>query len=78
MGREKIMGVDVSAAALLAEFGSWLAGERGLSRETVRCYCNQAGTFLASFAGSGGVRCAAIGFGAGDFVHGRLLPRPQR
>ena len=46
--REKIMSVDVSAAALLAGFGAWLAGERGLSRETVRCYSIQAGAFLAS------------------------------
>jgi len=46
--REKIMSVDVSPAALLAGFRSWLAAERGLSRETVRCYSNQAGTFLAS------------------------------
>jgi hypothetical protein len=37
--REKIVSVEVSAAAvLLAGFRSWLAGERGLSRETVRCY----------------------------------------
>jgi len=42
------MSVDVSPAALLAGFRSWLAVERGLSRETVRCYNNQAGTFLAS------------------------------
>src|SRR5262249_49752168 len=35
-------------AALLAGFRSWLAAERGLSGETVRCYSNQAGTFLAS------------------------------
>ena len=48
MRREKIMSVDVSPAALLAGFRSWLAAERGLSRETVRCYSNQAGTFLAS------------------------------
>jgi integrase/recombinase XerD len=46
--REKIMSVDVSPAALLAGFRSWLAAERGLSRETVRCYSHQAGTFLAS------------------------------
>ena len=42
------MSVEVSpAAVLLAGFRAWLAGERGLSRETVRCYGNQAGTFLA-------------------------------
>ena len=42
------MSVDMPPAALLAGFRSWLAVERGLSRETVRCYNNQAGTFLAS------------------------------
>ena len=36
------------AAVLLAGFRSWLVAERGLSAETVRCYCNQASTFLAS------------------------------
>jgi site-specific recombinase XerD len=35
------------AAALLAEFGAWLAGERGLSAVTVRCYGKQARVFLA-------------------------------
>jgi integrase/recombinase XerD len=47
--REKIMDVDASpAAVLLAGFRSWLVAERGLSAETVRGYCNQASTFLAS------------------------------
>jgi hypothetical protein len=42
------MDVDASpAAVLLAGFRSWLVAERGLSAETVRCYCNQASTFLA-------------------------------
>jgi len=46
--REKIMGVEESpTAVLLAGFRSWLAGERGLSRETVRCYGNQASIFVA-------------------------------
>jgi site-specific recombinase XerD len=35
------------AAALLAEFGAWLAGERGLSPVTVRCYRQHARVFLA-------------------------------
>jgi hypothetical protein len=35
------------AEALLAEFGDWLAGERGLSAATVRCYAKQARKFLA-------------------------------
>ena len=34
-------------AALLAEFGAWLAGERGLSPVTVRCYRKHARVFLA-------------------------------
>jgi integrase/recombinase XerD len=34
-------------AALVAEFGAWLAGERGLSAVTVRCYSKQARVFLA-------------------------------
>ena len=42
------MGVEESSTAvLLAGFRSWLAGERGLSRETVRCYGCQASIFLA-------------------------------
>jgi integrase/recombinase XerD len=32
---------------LVAEFRGWLAGERGLAVETVRCYGNHAHTFLA-------------------------------
>jgi integrase/recombinase XerD len=35
------------AAALLAEFGAWLAGERGLSAATVRGYRKHARVFLA-------------------------------
>lgn len=50
--REKIVGVDVSPVALLAGFRSWLAAERGLSRETVHCYSTQGGTFLASLPDS--------------------------
>lgn len=38
---------ESSAVVLLAGFRAWLAGERGLSRETVRCYGIQAGIFLA-------------------------------
>lgn len=36
-----------TAGALLAEFSSWLAGERSLSPVTVRCYAKQARGFLA-------------------------------
>jgi integrase/recombinase XerD len=32
---------------VVAEFREWLAGERGLAAETVRCYGNHAQTFLA-------------------------------
>jgi integrase/recombinase XerD len=44
------MSVEASPAAvlLLAGFRCWLVAERGLARETVRCYCCQASTFLAS------------------------------
>jgi len=71
------MDVDASpAAVLLAGFRSWLVAERGLSAETVRCYCNQASTFLGIVAGTGGFVCAAAGFGSSDLVHGRLLPGP--
>lgn len=45
------MNVRVSAGdadALLDRFRAWLGEERGLSSETVRCYCGQASTFLAS------------------------------
>ena len=43
------MDVDASSVGvLLAGFRSWLVAERGLSPETVRCYCNQASTFLVS------------------------------
>jgi integrase/recombinase XerD len=37
--------------ALLAQFGDWLAGERGLSAATVRCYGKQARKFLAFLPG---------------------------
>ncbi|HEY6310559.1 MAG TPA: hypothetical protein VIY52_07095 [Streptosporangiaceae bacterium] len=39
-------GAD-AAGAMLAEFGGWLAGERGLPAVTVRCYAKQARIFLA-------------------------------
>ena len=38
---------DTSVDVLLAEFGAWLDTERGLAGESVRCYRNQARTFLA-------------------------------
>jgi integrase/recombinase XerD len=38
---------DTEVDVLLAEFGEWLDSERGLAGESVRCYRNQARTFLA-------------------------------
>jgi integrase/recombinase XerD len=55
-----IMGTDVDAgcvpadrgsAVLLAEFGTWLDRERGLSPVSVRCYSKQARYFLAAVGG---------------------------
>src|SRR6266700_6237262 len=43
------------STALLAEFRRWLDRERGLSAESVRCYSNQAGAFLAGTGGAGAV-----------------------
>ena len=40
---------------MLAEFGTWLDRERGLSPVSVRCYCKQAKEFLAGTAGPGAV-----------------------
>jgi hypothetical protein len=39
------------AAALLAEFRTWLVRERGLAAETVRCYGNHVKAFLAAIGG---------------------------
>ena len=49
--RRGMAGVGVDAAGLLAEFRTWLDRERGLSPESVRCYCNQAKAFLAASGG---------------------------
>jgi len=59
------MGTDVDAgrapeasgdsAGLLAEFGTWLDRERGLSPVSVRCYSKQAKYFLAAIGGPGAV-----------------------
>jgi hypothetical protein len=55
-----IMETDVDAdcvlaggdgAGLLAEFGTWLDRERGLSEVSVRCYSKQASYFLAAIGG---------------------------
>jgi hypothetical protein len=43
------------SARLLAEFRTWLDRERGLSAESVRCYCNQAKCFVAAIGGPGAV-----------------------
>ncbi|WP_433722436.1 site-specific integrase [Nocardia sp. CA-129566] len=45
------MGAEMSVDVLVAEFRSWLAVDRGLSRESVRCYGTQAGKFLAGLPG---------------------------
>jgi len=39
--------VDGAVDALVAEFGVWLAEERGLSAATVCCYGKQAHEFLS-------------------------------
>jgi integrase/recombinase XerD len=44
------------SALLLAEFGTWLDRERGLSRVSVRCYSKQAKYFLAAVGGPVAVR----------------------
>ena len=49
------MGTDDDSAVLVAEFRTWLDRERGLSRESVRCYSNQVRAFLAAAGGPGGV-----------------------
>jgi integrase/recombinase XerD len=76
-----IMETDVDAgcapagddrAGLLAEFRTWLARERGLSPESVRCYSNQAKAFLAAVGGPGAV--GGLGAGPGDRVHGGSFP----
>ena len=48
-----IMGTDNDSAMLLAEFGTWLDRERGLSPVSVRCYSKQAKYFLAAVGGPG-------------------------
>lgn len=47
-----VPGEDPDAGAveaLLAEYRLWLKAERGFAAESVRCYANQAGKFLAEF-----------------------------
>ncbi len=43
------------STGLLAEFGTWLDRERGLSPVSVRCYSKQAKAFLAAVGGPGAV-----------------------
>jgi site-specific recombinase XerD len=50
-----LAGEGDEAAALLAEFRSWLGRERGLSPVSVRCYSKQAKAFLAAIGGPGAV-----------------------
>jgi integrase/recombinase XerD len=65
-----IMETDVDAgwvlaggngAGLLAEFGTWLDRERGLSPVSVRCYSKQAKYFLAAIGGPGAVSALDAG-----------------
>ena len=49
------MGTGDGSAVLLAEFGTWLDRERGLSPVSVRCYSKQAKYFLAAVGGPGAV-----------------------
>jgi len=46
---------DGDSAGLLAEFGTWLDRERGLSPVSVRCYSKQVKYFLAAVGGPGAV-----------------------
>ena len=46
---------DGDSAVLLAEFGTWLDRERGLSPVSVRCYSKQSKAFLAGIGGTGAV-----------------------
>jgi integrase/recombinase XerD len=46
---------DGDSAVLLAEFGTWLDRERGLSPVSVRCYSRQSKAFLAGIGGAGAV-----------------------
>jgi site-specific recombinase XerD len=48
-------GAGGDSAGLLAEFRTWLDRERGLSAESVRCYCSQAKSFVAAIGGPGAV-----------------------
>ncbi|HEY3035172.1 MAG TPA: site-specific integrase [Streptosporangiaceae bacterium] len=55
-GARRAAAGDGNSAGLLAEFGTWLGRERGLSAMTVRCYSKQAKYFLAAVGGPGAVR----------------------
>jgi integrase/recombinase XerD len=46
--------------ALLADYRAWLVGERGLAAESVRCYTNQAKTFLAQLGDQLGASLARL------------------
>jgi integrase len=62
--RATTAGGAAAGAALLAEFGTWLDRERGLSPMSVRCYCVQAKAFLAGVGGP----AAVSGLDAGTVV----------
>src|SRR5262249_27338755 len=65
---EMIMGADDDSAVLLAEFGTWLGRERGLSPVSVRCYSKQAKYFLAAVGGPGAVGGLDAGRGTAFMV----------
>ena len=55
------MGADDGSSMLLAEFGTWLDRERGLSPVSVRCYSKQVKYFLAAAGGPGAVNSLDAG-----------------
>ncbi len=58
-GRQLAPGVT-PVEALLADYCAWLVGERGLAAESVRCYTNQAKTFLAQLGDQLGASLARL------------------
>ena len=68
----------MTARCWLAGSVSWLARPSGGCRgRQCAATATRLGHVSGFVAGSGGVRCAATGRGAGDRVHGRVLPGPQ-
>ena len=63
--------------ALLAEFGTWLTQQRGLSPVSVRCYVTQARLFLAAGSAAPDETVRELDAVPGHQVRDRLLPGPQ-